>query len=44
MTMGTAMPSMELLLPLAQVYRVPIDDLVGAPDVADRGSGSSLDA
>ena len=28
-------PSLELLLPLAQVYRVPIDDLVGAPDVAD---------
>ncbi len=35
MTMGTAMPSLELLLPLAQVYRVPIGDLVGAPDVAD---------
>ena len=27
--------SLELLLPLAQVYRVPIDDLVGAPDVGD---------
>jgi transcriptional regulator with XRE-family HTH domain len=32
---GQRRPSLELLLPLAQVYRVPIDDLVGAPDVAD---------
>jgi transcriptional regulator with XRE-family HTH domain len=32
---GRRRPSLELLLPLAQVYRVPIDDLVGAPDVGD---------
>jgi hypothetical protein len=25
----------ELLLPLAQTYRVPLDDLVGDPDVGD---------
>jgi transcriptional regulator with XRE-family HTH domain len=28
-------PSLELLLPLAQIYRVPLDDLVGAPEVGD---------
>lgn len=28
-------PSLELLLPLAQAYRVPLDDLVGAPEVGD---------
>jgi transcriptional regulator with XRE-family HTH domain len=32
---GQRRPSLELLLPLAHVYRVPIDDLVGAPDVGD---------
>src|SRR4029079_16418833 len=32
---GQRRPSLELLLPLAQVYRVPIDDLVGAPEVCD---------
>ena len=32
---GQRKPSLELLLPLAQVYRVPLDDLVGAPDVGD---------
>lgn len=32
---GQRKPSLELLLPLAEAYRVPIDDLVGAPDVAD---------
>jgi transcriptional regulator with XRE-family HTH domain len=32
---GYRRPSLELLLPLAQVYRVPIDDLVGAPEVGD---------
>jgi mannose-6-phosphate isomerase-like protein (cupin superfamily) len=26
---------LELLLPLAQSYRVPLDDLVGAPEVGD---------
>jgi transcriptional regulator with XRE-family HTH domain len=28
-------PTLELLLPLAWTYRVPLDDLVGAPDVGD---------
>lgn len=32
---GQRRPSLELLLPLAETYRVPIDDLVGAPDVGD---------
>jgi transcriptional regulator with XRE-family HTH domain len=32
---GQRRASLELLLPLAQAYRVPLDDLVGAPDVAD---------
>ncbi len=32
---GQRRPSLELLLPLAHVYRVPIDDLVGAPEVGD---------
>jgi transcriptional regulator with XRE-family HTH domain len=32
---GQRRPSLEVLLPLAQAYRVPLDDLVGAPDVAD---------
>jgi transcriptional regulator with XRE-family HTH domain len=32
---GQRRPSLELLLPLAQAYRVPMDDLVGAPDVGD---------
>ena len=32
---GQRRPSLEVLLPLAQVYRVPLDDLVGAPDVGD---------
>lgn len=32
---GQRRPSLELLLPLAQAYRVPLDELVGAPDVAD---------
>ncbi|WP_166872220.1 helix-turn-helix domain-containing protein [Salinibacterium sp. ZJ450] len=32
---GQRRASLELLLPLAQVYRVPLDDLVGAPDVGD---------
>jgi len=32
---GQRRPSLELLLPLAQVYRVPLDDLVGAPEVGD---------
>ncbi len=32
---GHRRPSLELLLPLAQLYRVPLDDLVGAPEVGD---------
>lgn len=32
---GQRRPSLEVLLPLAQTYRVPIDDLVGAPEVGD---------
>ncbi|MET8154868.1 XRE family transcriptional regulator [Sphaerisporangium sp. NPDC005289] len=32
---GLRRPSLELLLPLAQVYQVPLDDLVGAPAVGD---------
>jgi len=32
---GQRRPSLELLLPLAQAYRVPLDELVGAPEVSD---------
>jgi transcriptional regulator with XRE-family HTH domain len=32
---GQRRPSLELLLPLAQTYQVPLDDMVGAPDVGD---------
>lgn len=32
---GQRKPSLELLLPLAQAYQVPLDDLVGAPEVGD---------
>lgn len=32
---GDRRPSLELLLPLAQAYHVPLDDLVGAPEVGD---------
>lgn len=32
---GQRRPTLELLLPLADAYRVPLDDLVGAPDVGD---------
>ena len=32
---GQRRPSLELLLPLAQAYGVPLDDLVGAPEVGD---------
>jgi transcriptional regulator with XRE-family HTH domain len=32
---GQRKPGLELLLPLAQAYRVPLDDLVGAPEVGD---------
>ncbi|HYH31977.1 MAG TPA: XRE family transcriptional regulator [Pseudonocardia sp.] len=32
---GLRRPSLELLVPLAQTYRVPLDDLVGAPPSGD---------
>jgi transcriptional regulator with XRE-family HTH domain len=32
---GQRRPSLELLLPLAKAYRVPLDELVGAPEVSD---------
>lgn len=32
---GQRRPSLELLLPLARVYRVPLDELVGAPRTGD---------
>lgn len=32
---GQRRPSLELLLPLAQAYRVPLEELVGAPPVGD---------
>lgn len=32
---GQRRPTLELLLTLSQAYRVPLDDLVGAPDVGD---------
>src|SRR3954451_16659724 len=32
---GQRRPSLELLLPLALTYRVPLDDLVGAPETGD---------
>lgn len=32
---GQRRPSLELLLPLAQAYRVPLEELVGAPEVGD---------
>ncbi|MFJ8808382.1 helix-turn-helix domain-containing protein [Streptomyces sp. NPDC102490] len=32
---GLRKPSLELLLPIAQAHRVPLDELVGAPQVGD---------
>jgi len=32
---GQRKPSLELLLPIAQAHRIPLDELVGAPDVGD---------
>ncbi|WP_309103333.1 XRE family transcriptional regulator [Microbacterium sp.] len=32
---GQREPSLKLLFPLAQAHRVPLDELVGAPEVAD---------
>jgi transcriptional regulator with XRE-family HTH domain len=32
---GRRKPSLELLLPLAEIYHLPLDELVGAPPVGD---------
>ena len=32
---GQRRPSLELLLPIAQAHRVPLDELVGSPEVGD---------
>lgn len=32
---GQRRPSLELLLPITQAYQVPLDELVGAPEVGD---------
>ncbi|WP_049569256.1 helix-turn-helix domain-containing protein [Nonomuraea sp. SBT364] len=32
---GQRRPSLELLLPVAQAYQVPLEELVGAPEVGD---------
>jgi len=32
---GQRKPSLELLLPIARAHRVPLDELVGAPEVGD---------
>jgi transcriptional regulator with XRE-family HTH domain len=32
---GQRRPTLELLLTLSEIYRVPLDDLVGAPEVGD---------
>ncbi|WP_460446811.1 helix-turn-helix domain-containing protein [Angustibacter aerolatus] len=32
---GQRKPTLELLLPLSRAYRVPLDELVGAPEVGD---------
>lgn len=32
---GNRRPSLELLLPIAQAHQVPLDELVGAPEVGD---------
>ena len=32
---GQRKPSLELLLPIAQAHRMPLDELVGAPEVGD---------
>lgn len=37
-------PTLELLLAFATVYRIPLDDLVGAPETGDRGMGQMLDS
>jgi transcriptional regulator with XRE-family HTH domain len=32
---GQRKPSLELLLPIAEAHRVPLDDLIGAPEIGD---------
>jgi len=41
---GQRKPSLELLLPIAQAFQVPLEELVGAPPVGIPGSGSSRGA
>ena len=38
---GQRKPSLELLLPIAQAFQVPLEELVGAPTSAIPVSGSS---
>jgi transcriptional regulator with XRE-family HTH domain len=38
---GQRKPSLELLLPFAEAYQVPLDELVGDPKSATLGSASS---
>lgn len=37
---GQRRPSLELLLPIAQAHQVPLDEVVGAPEVGDPRSAS----
>src|SRR5919206_2733602 len=32
---GQRKPSLELLLPIAQAHRIPLEELIGAPDIGD---------
>jgi transcriptional regulator with XRE-family HTH domain len=32
---GQRKPSLELLLPIAQARRIPLDELVGSPEIGD---------
>jgi transcriptional regulator with XRE-family HTH domain len=38
---GQRKPSLELLLPIAQAHKIPLDELVAAPEVGDPRIGSS---
>ena len=38
---GRRRPSLELLLPLARRYQVPLDELVGAPPTGDPAGASA---
>ena len=37
---GQRKPSLELLLPISQAHRIPLDELVAAPEVGDPRSDS----